>query len=110
MFRSRRNRGWRRKPSSLIRRFAEAVRDQIQGAVNSTINAAVEAIEDPASVADRARQLGGSVAGDDRAGDAANSGDAVELDAGYAGPRRGMDASNVLGFSRDQIGVRRIGK
>jgi len=45
------------KPSSLIRRFAEALRDQIQGAVNSTINAAVEAIEDPASVAERARQL-----------------------------------------------------
>jgi diacylglycerol O-acyltransferase / wax synthase len=45
------------KPSSLIRRFAEAVREQIQGVVNSTINAAVEAIEDPASVADRARQL-----------------------------------------------------
>ena len=39
------------RPSSLIRRFAEALRDQIQGAVNSTINAAVEAIEDPASVA-----------------------------------------------------------
>ena len=33
------------------------MRDQIQGAVNSTINAAVEAIEDPASVAERARQL-----------------------------------------------------
>src|ERR1700722_19344403 len=45
------------KPSSLIRRFAEAVREQIQGVVNSTINAAVEAIEDPSSVADRARQL-----------------------------------------------------
>jgi diacylglycerol O-acyltransferase len=45
------------KPSSLIRRFAEALRDQIQGAVSSTINAAVEAIEDPASVAERARQL-----------------------------------------------------
>jgi diacylglycerol O-acyltransferase / wax synthase len=46
------------RPSSFIRRFAEAVRDQIQGAVNSTIDAAVEAIEDPASVAERARQLG----------------------------------------------------
>jgi diacylglycerol O-acyltransferase / wax synthase len=45
------------RPSSLIRRFAEALRDQIQLTVNSTINAAVEAIEDPASVADRARQL-----------------------------------------------------
>ncbi|MGA9725272.1 MAG: wax ester/triacylglycerol synthase family O-acyltransferase [Candidatus Binatus sp.] len=45
------------KPSSLIRRFAEAIRDQIQSAVNSTIDAAVEAIEDPASVAERARQL-----------------------------------------------------
>src|SRR5208282_5351814 len=46
------------RPSSLIRRFAEAVRDQIQSGVNSTINAAVEAVEDPASVAERARQLG----------------------------------------------------
>jgi len=46
------------RPSSLIRRFAEAVRDQIQSTVSSTINAAVEAVEDPASVAERARQLG----------------------------------------------------
>jgi len=46
------------RPSSLIRRFAEAIRDQIQSAVNSTINATVEAIEDPASVAERARELG----------------------------------------------------
>ena len=46
------------KTSGLFRRFAEAVRDQIQGTVNSTINAAVEAIEDPASVVERARQLG----------------------------------------------------
>ena len=46
------------KPSSLIRRMADAFRSQIQGAVNSTIDAAVEAIEDPASVAERARQLG----------------------------------------------------
>src|SRR5580693_5090303 len=45
------------QPTSVIRRFAEALRDQMQKAVNSTINAAVEAIEDPASVADRARQL-----------------------------------------------------
>jgi len=45
------------RPSSLIRRFAEALRDQIQGTVNSTINTVVEAIEDPASVAERARQL-----------------------------------------------------
>jgi diacylglycerol O-acyltransferase len=45
------------KPSSLIRRFAEAVRDQVQGAVSTTINATVEAIEDPASVTERARQL-----------------------------------------------------
>ena len=45
------------RPSSVIRRFAEALRDQIQRTVNSTINAAVEAIEDPASVADRARQI-----------------------------------------------------
>jgi diacylglycerol O-acyltransferase len=46
------------KPSSLIRRMADALRSQIQGAVNATIDAAVEAIEDPASVAERARQLG----------------------------------------------------
>src|SRR5271156_876610 len=38
------------KPSSLIRRMADALRSQIQGAVNATIDAAVEAIEDPASV------------------------------------------------------------
>ncbi|MFZ0247885.1 MAG: wax ester/triacylglycerol synthase domain-containing protein, partial [Candidatus Binatus sp.] len=38
------------RPSSVIRRFAEAVRDQIQSTVSSTINAAVEAVEDPASV------------------------------------------------------------
>ena len=46
------------KPSSLIRRMADAVRSQIQGAVNATIDAAVEVIEDPASVTERARQLG----------------------------------------------------
>ena len=46
------------KPSSLIRRMADAMRSQIQGAVNATIDAAVEVIEDPASVAERARQLG----------------------------------------------------
>ena len=46
------------RPSSLVRRFAEAVRDQIQSAVSSTINAAVEAAEEPALVAERARQLG----------------------------------------------------
>ena len=46
------------RPSSVIRRFAEALRDQIQRTVNSTINAAVEVIEDPASVTERARQLG----------------------------------------------------
>ena len=45
------------RPSSVIRRFAEALRDQIQGAVNSTINGVLEAVEDPASVADRARRL-----------------------------------------------------
>ena len=45
------------RPSSVIRRLAEAMRDQIQGAVSSTINATVEAIEDPASVAERARLL-----------------------------------------------------
>jgi diacylglycerol O-acyltransferase / wax synthase len=46
------------RPSSLIRRFAEAVRNQIQTAVNITINAAVEMAEDPAAVAERARQIG----------------------------------------------------
>ena len=46
------------QPSSQVRRFGEAVRDRIDSAVNSTINAAVEAIEDPVWVAERARQLG----------------------------------------------------
>jgi diacylglycerol O-acyltransferase len=46
------------KPSGLFRRFAEAVRDQIQSTVNTTINAAVQVFEDPASVTERARQLG----------------------------------------------------
>src|SRR5579862_1822983 len=45
------------QPTSVIRRFAEALRDQMQKAVNSTINAAVEAIEDQASVTERARHL-----------------------------------------------------
>ncbi|MDO8434585.1 MAG: wax ester/triacylglycerol synthase family O-acyltransferase [Candidatus Binatus sp.] len=45
-------------PSSSIRRFAEAVRDQISTTVNSTITAAVQAIEEPAAVAERARMLG----------------------------------------------------
>lgn len=45
------------RPSGAFRRFAEAVRDQVQGAVNTTINATVEAIEDPALVAERGRQL-----------------------------------------------------
>src|SRR5208283_3062323 len=53
---------------------------------------------------------GGGGAADDRAGDAENSGDAVERDAGYAGTDRGMDESTVRGISRDQIGVRRIGQ
>src|ERR1019366_7057005 len=46
------------QPSSQVRRFGEAVRDRIDSAVNSTINAAVEAIEDPVWVAERARQFG----------------------------------------------------
>ena len=46
------------RPSSFVRRFAEAVRDQIQSAVSSTINAAVEAVEDPAWAVERARQMG----------------------------------------------------
>jgi diacylglycerol O-acyltransferase / wax synthase len=45
------------RPSSAVRRFAEAVRDRTQSAISSTINGAVEAIEDPASVAERARLL-----------------------------------------------------
>ena len=46
------------KPSSIIRRFAEGLRDQLQKTVNTAINTAVETIEDPASVVERARQLG----------------------------------------------------
>ncbi len=46
------------RPSSLIRRFGEAVRDRIDGAVKSTINAAVEAVEAPGWAVERARQLG----------------------------------------------------
>src|SRR5216683_6032706 len=46
------------QPSSGIRRFAEAFRDQISTAVNSTISAAVEVIEEPQTVAERARMLG----------------------------------------------------
>jgi WS/DGAT/MGAT family acyltransferase len=46
------------RPSSLVRLFAEAVRDRIQGAVSSTINAAVDSVEEPVSVVERARQLG----------------------------------------------------
>ncbi len=45
-------------PSSGIRRFAEAFRDQISSAVNSTISAAVEVIEEPQAVAERTRMLG----------------------------------------------------
>src|SRR3984957_926114 len=36
------------RPSSIVRRFAEGIRDQIQNTVNSTINAAVEIVEEPA--------------------------------------------------------------
>src|SRR5713226_7399676 len=46
------------RPSSIVRRFAEGVRNQIQTAVNSTISAAVEMVEEPAKVAERARMLG----------------------------------------------------
>ncbi len=46
------------RPSSIVRRFAEGIRDQIQTTVNSTINAAVEMAEEPSRVAERARQLG----------------------------------------------------
>lgn len=46
------------RPSSIVRRFAEGIRDQIQTTVNSTISAAVEMVEDPARVAERARMLG----------------------------------------------------
>ena len=54
--------------------------------------------------------VGRGVAGDDGAGDAANRADAVEFDAGDAGPDRDMDAADVRGLSRDQDGVRRIGQ
>src|SRR5208337_565801 len=41
---------------------------------------------------------------------AANRADAVELDAGDAGPGGSLDAADVRGLSRDQDGVRRIGQ
>lgn len=46
------------RPSSIVRRFAEGMRNQIQTAVNSTISAAVEMVEEPAQVAERARMIG----------------------------------------------------
>ena len=46
------------RPSSIVRRFAEGIRDQVQNAVNSTINAAVEIVEEPARVVERVRMLG----------------------------------------------------
>src|SRR5271170_6052928 len=46
------------RPSSLVRRFAEGVRDQIQSVVNASIDAAVEIVEEPTKVAERARMLG----------------------------------------------------
>jgi WS/DGAT/MGAT family acyltransferase len=46
------------RPSSLMRRFAEAVRDQIQSSVSSTIGAAVELYEEPGAVAERMRMIG----------------------------------------------------
>src|SRR5208283_1367224 len=45
------------RPSSLIRLVAEAARDRIEGAVSSTIEAVVEAAEEPVSVVERGRQL-----------------------------------------------------
>jgi diacylglycerol O-acyltransferase / wax synthase len=46
------------RPSSIVRRFADGIRNQIQTAVDSAISAAVEMVEDPAGVAERARMLG----------------------------------------------------
>src|SRR6267142_1564463 len=46
------------RPSSIVRRFAEGIRNQIQTAVNSTISAAVEMVEEPDKVTERARTLG----------------------------------------------------
>jgi WS/DGAT/MGAT family acyltransferase len=46
------------RPSSQIRRFAEAVRDQIQSQVSSTIGATVELFEEPGAVAERMRMIG----------------------------------------------------
>lgn len=46
------------RPSSIVRRFAEGIRNQIQTAVNSTISAAVEMVEEPDKVAERARTIG----------------------------------------------------
>src|ERR1700688_182366 len=46
------------QPSSIVSRFAEGIRNQIQTAVNSTISAAVEMVEEPDKVAERARTIG----------------------------------------------------
>ena len=45
------------RSSSFIRRFADGVRDQISRGVSSAIDAAVEMVEEPAVVADRARMI-----------------------------------------------------
>jgi WS/DGAT/MGAT family acyltransferase len=46
------------RPSSLLRRFAEAVRDQIQSQVSSTVGATIELFEEPGAVAERMRMIG----------------------------------------------------
>ncbi len=98
------------KPSSLIRRMADAVResDSRRG----------ERDDRRCGRGDRGSGVGGGacaavgrgVAGDDGAGDAANRADAVEFDAGDAGPGGNMDAADVRGLSRNQDGVRRLGQ
>src|SRR5258708_22467143 len=46
------------RPSSIVRRFADGIRNQIRTAVDSAIGAAVEMVEEPAAMAERARMLG----------------------------------------------------
>src|SRR5260370_12264391 len=48
------------RPSSIVRRFADGIRNQIRTAVDSAIGAAVEMVEEPAAMAERARMLGGA--------------------------------------------------
>jgi diacylglycerol O-acyltransferase / wax synthase len=46
------------RPAGLMRRFAEAMRDQMRGAVDNAVRTFVEATEEPAGVIDRMRTLG----------------------------------------------------